>query len=289
MLLISNATSGSADETLLERVEGILGSRERVTRLEPSSVEALPTEVADAARGERIVVVAGGDGTLNHVVDALAGMREDLHLGLVPMGTGNDLARTLDLPPDPIDAAHALLDARPSEIDLCLVSGAGAERHFVNACMGGFPVMVNEAIDAETKERLGPVAFLWGGVKALTDLQRWDVTIDGKQVRDCVAAGVGNGRTAGGGIEVWPQADPTDSLLDVYALPASNALEALQLGAKVKSGGHEDMDRVEFTRTRVVRIDASPAMEFNVDGELVGLRTPATFEVVGKLWMLRPA
>lgn len=288
MLLISNPSSGSSDEAILERVAEVLGGREPVRRVEPSSVETFDAEVGDAATGERIVVVAGGDGTLNHAINALVDRRDDLHFGLIPMGTGNDLARTLSIPADPIDAAEVLVEARPATIDVGIASGAGGERYFVNACMGGFPVRVNQAIDEGEKERLGPVAFLWGGVKALSDLQRWTVVVGDAEVADCVAAGVGNGRTAGGGIEVWPDADPDDGLFDVYALPAANALETLQLGAKVRSGRHDEMEQVTFARVASVRIEASPEMEFNVDGELVGLRTPAAFEVFGKLWMLRP-
>jgi diacylglycerol kinase (ATP) len=204
------------------------------------------------------------------------------------MGTGNDLARTLGLPSDPVDAARALVRADRATIDLCRASWRGAERYFVNASVGGFPVKVDEAIDRRTKERLGPVAFLWGGIKAATDLERWTVTVNGTTVEDCVAVGVGNGRTAGGGIEVWPDADPDDGCLDVYALPASNALEALQLGGKVRSGGHAQIDDVTFERSGSVTVEATPAMGFNVDGELVGSRTPVTFEVVGKIWMLKP-
>ena len=289
MLLIGNPASGSSDSDLLQTAARVLTGREPVTRVEPASVDTFAEEVRAAASRERTVVVAGGDGTFNRTVNALIDRRDDVVFGLIPMGTGNDLARTLRIAGDPVEAAKALVEADVSSIDVSFASGTGAESYFANACMGGFPVSVNEAIDDDTKRKLGPAAFLWGGVKALTDLQRWSVTIDGTEVPDCVAAGVGNGRTCGGGIEVWPEADPDDGSLDVYALPASNALETLKLGAKVRSGSHDELEDVAFARSSIVRIEAVPEMEFNVDGELVGLRTPATFEVVGKLWMLRPA
>ena len=288
MLLIANPKSGGSDAENLDNAARILAKREPVERVEPRSVEDFDDEVRAAASGQGIVVVAGGDGTFNRTVNALIDRRDDIVLGLIPMGTGNDLARTLRIADDPIEAAHALVAAEVSSIDVSHASGAGAERYFANACMGGFPVSVNEAIDDDTKKKLGPVAFIWGGVKALGDLERWSVTMDGTNVADCLAAGVGNGRTCGGGIEVWPDADPDDGKLDAYALPASNALETLKLGAKVRSGDHVKLDKVTSVRSSHIRVEAAPAMEFNVDGELVGLRTPVTFEVVGKLWMLRP-
>ena len=289
MLLIGNPASGSSDSDVLQSAARILTGREPVKRVEPDSVEAFADEVRSAASNEKLVVVAGGDGTFNRTVNALIDRRDDIVFGLIPMGTGNDLARTLRIDDDPVEAAKALVDADVSSIDVSVASGTGAESYFANACMGGFPVSVNEALDDDTKRKLGPAAFLWGGVKALSDLERWSVTIDGTEVEDCVAAGVGNGRTCGGGIEVWPDADPDDGALDVYALPASNALETLKLGAKVRSGSHDELEDVTFARSSTVRIEAAPEMEFNVDGELVGLRTPVTFEVVGKLWMLKPS
>jgi diacylglycerol kinase (ATP) len=208
-------------------------------------------------------------------------------LALVPMGTGNDLARTLSLPLEPVDAARAIVAGAAGEIDLCHASGAGAERLFVNACMGGFPVEVNSAIDEDLKSRLGPLAFWFGGARAAAALTRTTVTMNGVGVDDCVAVGVGNGRTCGGGLAVWPRAAPDDGLLDGCALPATNHAAALRLAAKVRSGTHEELDEVRVERASSVHISSDPAVELNVDGELVGLRTPATFEVVGRVRIKR--
>lgn len=289
MLLVTNPVSGSADTAVLADVERALGRREAVTRLEPRSADTVAEEVSEGAEGHGLVVVAGGDGTFNGAVNALVDRRDDLVFALVPMGTGNDLVRTLGVPQDPVEAAASIAEGRRGSVDLAKAAGPGVERYFVNACMGGFPVAVNRAIDEDTKAKLGPVAFLWGGFKAAGDLERSTVTIDGYEVPDCVAVGVGNGRTCGGGIEVWPEADPDDGELEVHALPAENALAALKLGAKVRAGKHEELEDLFARRAKRIRVEATPGIEFNVDGELVDLRSPATFEIVGKLWMLLPA
>jgi diacylglycerol kinase family enzyme len=155
--------------------------------------------------------------------------------------------------------------------------------------MGGFPVEVDEAINPDLKKRLGPVAFVLGGLKAARDLERSQVRLNDRDVTDCIAVGVGNGRTCGGGIEVWPQADPGDGALDGCALPAANAAAAAHLAAKVKLGSHAEIRGVEFERASRIVIDADPPVEFNVDGELIGLKTPATFETVAKLRMMVPS
>jgi diacylglycerol kinase (ATP) len=282
-LLVRNPASGSAEEATEEKVEEILSSDGRLRVIEPGSAETFAEELLGALRDVNRVVVAGGDGTMNLAVNALRDRLGDLTFGLIPAGTGNDLARTLDLPDDPIRAAETVLDGRKVPLDVGRVVGAGVDRLFTNACMGGFPVQVDRSIDEKTKKWLGPFAFWVAGIKAAADLQRFDVTVDGRTIEDCVAAGVGNGRTCGGGVEVWPQADPSDGLLDLCVLPAETVRSALTLLRKVKVGDHVDLPEVEYIRSASIEVKASPETEFNIDGEIVGLRTPMSFEVFGDL------
>jgi diacylglycerol kinase (ATP) len=100
-----------------------------------------------------------------------------------------------------------------------------------------------------------------------------------------VAAGVGNGQTCGGGIRVWPSAAIDDGLLDGCALGASNHAAAVALAAKVKRGSHEELESVVTARAEKITIRSEPDIGINVDGELIGLRTPATFERVGAFRM----
>jgi diacylglycerol kinase (ATP) len=281
VLLLSNRSAGSSEGEALDAVIDVLERSSSVIRLDPTADDVTDNDVEQAAKGASLVLVAGGDGSLHHAINALAALLDDIVLGLVPMGTGNDFARTVGLPDDPAEAAEIALHGREIQIDVGRARGGVVDRLFINACMGGFPVQANESISEDTKKRFGSLAFLIGGVKAATDIQRATVTIDGVAVPDCVATGVGNGRTCGGGIEVWPDADPSDGLLDACALAAENLPEALRLALKVKKADHGDLDETHGTRARSLRIEAEPEIEFNIDGELLGLRTPATFEIVG--------
>jgi diacylglycerol kinase (ATP) len=199
------------------------------------------------------------------------------------MGTGNDLARTLGLSFDPVRAATAIARGTVRAIDLGVATGAECRRLFTNACIGGFPVAVNQAIDPDTKRRLGPAAFLVGGAKAATELDRSLVRIDDVEVPDCVAAGVGNGRTAGGGIEVWPSAVPDDGVLNGCALGAPGRAAALKLAGLMRHGAHERLEHVATSAGPRITLHSDPPIEVNCDGELIGLRTPATFEIAGRL------
>jgi diacylglycerol kinase (ATP) len=286
--LVFNPSSGSSGDEVDEVVRSTLAEQVDVHVVRSADADSFDDGVRAAARAVEVVVAAGGDGTLNWVLNALGDSLSEVTLGLVPMGTGNDFARTLGLPEDPREAARTLLGAEERTLDVARATGAGADRLFINACMGGFPVQANEAIDEDVKKRFGALAFWLGGAKALTELTRAKVTVNGRAIEDCVAVGVGNGRTCGGGLEVWPSARPDDGALDGCVLAASGIPQALMLAAKVKSATHEELDGVVTLRDATIEIDADPAIEFNVDGELPGLRSPATFRIAGRVRFLTP-
>jgi diacylglycerol kinase (ATP) len=287
-VVVFNASSGGADDDIQAEVRAALELGRSLQVLTPKDQDSFDDEVRRAAADADVVVSAGGDGTLNCTLNALRDSLDRVTLGLVPMGTGNDLARTLGLPDDPVEAATGLLNGRTVSIDVSRATGPDVDRLFLNACMGGFPVEVNQAIDEDTKKKLGPLAFWLGGAKALKELTTSTLSVNGIAVADCVAAGVGNGRTCGGGMEVWPSAQVDDGRLNACALAASGIAQAVNLAAKVKQSTHEELDNVTTTSSSKITIKAEPPLEFNVDGELVGLRSPATFEIVSSVKFLVP-
>jgi diacylglycerol kinase (ATP) len=288
VVVISNSASGASDPDALALIERELAVLGPVSLLAPESVETFDQEVAVAAAGSDVVIVAGGDGTFNRALNALRDRLSDVSFGLVPMGTGNDFARTLALPRDARAAARVVVQENEREVDVWRARSSGVDRLFINACMGGFPVEVNEAIDESLKRRFGPLAFWVGGAKAASNLTRYDVTIGGRSVPDCVAAGVGNGRTCGGGIRMWPEADPGDGLLDACALRADRVADALKLAASVKGGGHVGLDEVATLRRARIEVASEPPIAFNIDGELVGLESPVVFERAGTVRVRAP-
>ena len=290
VVVVSNSSSGSSDTETLDRIcerHSLLGEIERV---EPGSVASFGDEVRAAlVSDDDLIVAAGGDGTMNCMLNGFAGDLEGRTFAVVPMGTGNDLARTLGIDPDPIAAAEGIVAGREVELDVGRADGGDVTRLFINACMGGFPVKVNRAIDGDVKERFGPLAFWVGGLRAASDLTRWQVKVDGDSYDDVVAIGVGNGKTAGGGITVWPDAAPDDGALDLCILPAEGVGSALKIAASVKRGAHRSIEGVVFKRAARFEISADPELEFNCDGELIDLTAPVTFELVDRLRMRVPA
>ncbi len=285
ILLLSNESSGKSDSQVVESIAQELSALGPVIPLVPGSMESFDDEVSQAAHTADLLVVAGGDGTFNCALNALRDALRSVTFALVPMGTGNDLARTLEVPRDPLEAARAVVSGSERSIDVWRARGEGVDRLFVNACMGGFPVEVNEAIDEDLKRKVGPLAFVIGGAKGAADMTRYRVMINGKELDDCIAAGVGNGQTCGGGVRVWPRADPSDGLLDACVLSAEGIGDTIKLAATVRSGRHAGLEEVENLRAERIEISSEPVMEFNLDGELERLVSPATFERAGTITM----
>lgn len=235
---------------------------------------------ASARSGYDAVVACGGDGTINEVVNGLMRMPEAARpvFGIVPMGTGNDLARTLGLPPDPRDALALVIAAvndasRIRPLDVFHLDAPDASRYGVNVAAGGFSGAVGEAMSSELKARWGPLAYLIGTVKALPALTPFEthIELDGVPLdrSDLFNVFVANGRFVAGGKLVTADADPSDGLLDVVLVHAGTSAELAALTARFVAGQHHDSPLVETHRARTVRVSATPEMLFNVDGELV--------------------
>lgn len=288
VVLVSNPKSGSADEETLERVAERLKAVGEVVHVAPGSVDSFGEELDEPVTGAQLVVVAGGDGTLNCTINGLAGRLDGLPLALVPMGTGNDLARTLGLPLDPLEAVDVAADGVWSDLDVGRARSSTTDRLFVNACMGGLPVAVDEAIEGGIKDRLGPFAFWVGGAKVLADLTRYEVRAGEAAWSELLAIGIGNGRTAGGGITVFPDAKVGDGRLELCAMGATSIAEGLKLVAKIRSGEHVELPTVDMRTGQSFTVEAEPQLEFNVDGELVNLVTPVEFSIAARARMKVP-
>jgi diacylglycerol kinase (ATP) len=281
LCLITNPGSGSAEA--LDALRPLLAQAgaEEWPSTGPSDT---PTLAEGAARTGRFdaVVACGGDGTINEVVNGLMAAPAAARpaLGILPLGTGNDLARTLALPPDHRDALAVLLQGRTAPLDVFHLKAPDADRYGVNVAAGGFSGAVGEALSEDLKKRWGPLAYLIGAMKALPELTpfRTTITLDDAPPRmlDSFNVFVANGRYVAGGKLVDPDAEVGDGLLDVVVVKAGTAADMAALAARFVAGQHHGSPMMEGYRARTVRVESEPGMLFNVDGELV-TQEPITF------------
>ena len=261
--------------------------------LEGLEVEWVQTEGPEDAIGaaeewsEGLLVVAGGDGTINDVVNGLgrAGFPEGVTLGILPAGTGNDLAATLCIPEDPDLAKDVILQNRGRWLDVARVRSDGiGERFFINVATGGLGAEISDANDEELKRRWGKLSCLRASLEVARnfDVRELMLYIDGEERQvEAVNIAVGNCRYTGGGWPATPKANPEDGLLDVVIIENLGVTDLLNLTpAVLAESDYLDSDGVLFVRAKEIRVDTQPpGLEFTVDGEVIG-NEPAQFSVL---------
>jgi diacylglycerol kinase (ATP) len=228
------------------------------------------------------IVTAGGDGTLNEVINGIGRRASKVCIGLVPLGTGNDFARSLNLPATVDENIDILLSAKTMSIDLVRVK-SDRTRYFVNVSAGGFSGIVHEKLTPKIKRAWGPLAYIRSAAAALPELHayRTDLVFDDEERLsvDLYNVIIGNGRFVAGGLPIAPDADLRDGQLDVVLIPKRPAAEMALLAAEILLGKHLSSNAIIFRRAKKIAVRSRPGMWFNVDGELVG-NEPAVFQVV---------
>lgn len=226
--------------------------------------------------GADLVVAAGGDGTVNEVVNGLANTQTAL--AVLPVGTGNVWIRETGLPLQPVEAALRLLEGQPYALDL----GVAGDRYFLLMAGIGFDADVIRYLDPAAKRRLGMVAYVTHAIARARQVRGTPVrlVLDGRPVKGRVLqVVVGNSRLYGGFLQIAHQASPIDGLLDVVVIKGGDMRVApLHLLSILLRRYHFNPD-LDYYRARELTLTAGSPLEVQVDGDAL-CRTPVTFRVV---------
>jgi YegS/Rv2252/BmrU family lipid kinase len=287
LVLVTNPAAGGTARDAVSAAAAVLRAEVDVTVVEAGSPADLDALLDRYAPGSCRLVVAGGDGSLHQVVAALhrqGRLAVDRPLGLIPLGTGNDLARTLGVPLDPAEAAAAYLAGRPRVLDLVADDAGGMVVNVVHLGVGAEAARRATAL----KDRLGAAAYAVGSVAAGAGATGWHlrVTVDDEVVHvdgEALMVAVANGRTIGGGAEIAPHAHPDDGLLDVVVATSTGLLARLGFAVALREGGHVGREDVTVVRGRTVTVTGDP-FPVNADGELQGPATQRTWTLQPRAW-----
>jgi YegS/Rv2252/BmrU family lipid kinase len=240
------------------------------------------------ARRDRIdlVIVGGGDGTVNAAAQAV--IDTGLPLGILPLGTGNDLARTIGLPLDPAEAAAVIAGGVTQPIDVGLANAYP----FFNAATIGLSNAAAQRLTGEVKQRWGPLGY------PITLIDAWQAShpftihldADGQRAdRRSIQLVVGNGRHHGAGMTVSASARIDDHQLDIYSLDPQPWWAMLRHLPDLRRGADHVSDGIWRTRCRKLRVETDRSMRVRTDGEPT-TATPVTFEIVpGAVMVFVPA
>jgi diacylglycerol kinase (ATP) len=226
----------------------------------------------------RVLILGGGDGSVSSVVDFLA--HRDVTLGLLPLGTANDFARTLEIPGDIEQACQTIAHGKVVDVDL----GLARDNYYVNVASTGLSVKVTQALSSRLK-KIGALAYPMAAIRAFFEHEPFSARLtfpDGDQepveYGRLLHLAVGNGRFYGGGIVVAPESSIDDRRLDVLAIELGRPRTLLGVARYLKSADFIRMEGVHHHRTERVRLETDPELPINIDGEVV-TSTPQDFAV----------
>ena len=246
------------------------------------SSEDIREQAAKAAReGYRYVVTLGGDGAFHHLVEGILG--SDAIAGFLPAGNGNDIARDLGIPGDPVSAAEVFLKSRPRTVDLIRVRfGDGRVAHFMGAGGMGLDAEAAHLANTRFKSWPGVTRYLAGTIWTFVREPAFELNAEMDGTRwagRTLFAAVANATSYGSGVRIAPDAKMDDGWLDVVLVGEVKWKRLVEAIPIVLTTGDLRFDEVKRFRARRVVLRADRAVMVHGDGELLG-ESPAEFEVL---------
>lgn len=211
------------------------------------------------------ILIAGGDGTVDSLVNAMRQRNVNLPIGILPVGTANDFGKFINMPTDIEEACKQILDSKPVAVDLGKIN----DKYFINVASTGLFTDISQKTDVNLKNTMGKLAYYLKGLEELPNFRKLHVKISSKECNyegEMYLLLVFNGKTAGN-LNLATEAEVTDGKLDVVMFKAIAIIELLPLFIKLLKGEHLDSDKVVYFKTDDVLIESSEDIVTDIDGE----------------------
>lgn len=228
-----------------------------------------------AARGAQVVLVYGGDGTINEAVNGIAGTRTAL--AVLPGGTANVWAKETRISRDPVAAMRAATDGERRQVDLGRANG----RYFLLMAGVGLDGEVIERVRPDAKRRFGALSYLMAAVPTALQTRPWAarLRIDGEEIETPLYwMVIGNTRSYGGFRDITHRAQADDGKLDVAIMQRGGIVRLALDGARMMIGQHDRSANIRYLRATTIAVE-TPGLPVQVDGEPAG-ETPMVFDIV---------
>lgn len=277
-LLIVNRYARRGRNSLIEAVNQLQGLGFDLIEVEVEKPQYFSDAIRHYCHQVDLAIVGGGDGTLNAAVEGL--VESQLPLGILPLGTANDLAHTLGIPTSLPEACQIVAKGQLQRIDLGWVNG----KHFFNVASLGLSVQIAERLNRGTKRRWGVLAYAATALGVIWQVKpfRADICLDGKLIRvKTVQIAVGNGRYYGGGMTVCEDAAIDDCQLHLYSLNVRHWWQLIAALPSVWQGQHRAWSGVHACKCQEIEVYTHEPYFINTDGELT-THTPARFRIIPK-------
>ena len=280
-LIVNPLSGGKKVETYLPRIREILGRDNLLSLAMTKEKNGAFQEAQKVGReGYDLIVVCGGDGTLNEVINGLVSSNSSIPIGFIPCGTSNVFALSAGIPLDPLEACRVVLKKYVKKIDLGKVGIGTSARYFASMAGIGYEASVIKSLNPNLVRTLGTIpAHLITGVGVLIKHQRTELSIklDGSSCQGFEAI-ICNGKFYGVSSIIAPEADMSDGYLDVIIFKNGKKRDILRYVLGILRERHLYFKDVEYTMAKKIEIDAPGEVWIQVDGEIMGT-LPQTFEV----------
>lgn len=273
-IIFNPAADRGRAASLIPKIESVFNSRHINYQLTVTKAPLQAKELAEKAVAQKykVVVAAGGDGTVNEVINGLA--NSQTALGIIPIGSGNDFSKMLVLRPGDLEYnINILLSHKVKKIDLGLLNG----RYFINVAAMGFIGRINQYSKTSPKILKGFSMYLYSVLKVLLDYYPHHFQITAKDQNDKILrfdskftlCSIGNGRYQGEGFRINPDSEIDDGLLDVCLVDPVSRIYVLRMLSKVMQGTHGQLPEVKMFRVKEITIKSDRAIPLHIDGEPV--------------------
>lgn len=277
-LLIINPHSRNGQVARLQEATQLLkASNIEVTICESESESHLVSLIEDYDRKDGVVVIGGGDGTISSALEVI--YRSQHTLAIFPMGTANDLARSLGVPEDLVAAAQLIVNEKRERISLGWINN---QHFYINVAHVGLGVDVTRELTSDSKKFFGVFAYLGAFFSALKRNKSFKVRIkaaDGDCSAKVTHLAVGNGRYYGGGNIVDQRSTLLDGQLNLFYIKPKRWWQLLLLGPNLRNGALDTNNHIVRKASKKFSIETSKAKSLEADGEFK-TKTPAEFEVI---------
>lgn len=275
-LLLINRNSRKGEKSLAQAVDHLYSHDLELIIKPIKKAEELPLVIAEYKDYLDLVIVGGGDGTLNGVVDSL--VKSKLPLGILPLGTANDLAHTLNLPLSIPEACNVIANGKLKYIDLGWVNG----KYFFNVASMGLSVDITRRLSRGLKRRWGILAYVITAMQVISNTKRFhaEIRVNDESIKiKTIQIAVGNGRYYGGGMMIAQDAAIDDQRLDLYSLELQHWWQIFPLILKLPKGEHAMLPWVRTLEGKEIEVYTRKPYDINTDGEITTI-TPAKFKVI---------
>jgi diacylglycerol kinase (ATP) len=271
-IIFNPAARGEKARSLEEKVRSLTGPETPLFTSRPGETGGLARQLAQ--EGHSTIVAAGGDGTINEVVNGIAGL--DVSLGILPTGTMNILACELGLPTAQLEQCWEIIQRGfTRSIDLAMAN----DQYFVQLAGIGLDALALRETDLNMRKTIGPISYIFAAAQIIgRPAPRLEICFDERETMGGCFVLVGNGRFYGGPLSFFPNAKNDDGLLDVLVFKHQGYLDIIRYLQGVLIGNHADFADIEYRQIHSLRVISDRRVPVEIDGE-VSFHTPVHFRV----------